>query len=481
MKRNKLGLISKNKPYRHQTTAYNRIMKKIKTARKEKGRIIIPTGGGKTSIEAAVLLACLTSPSRKAKRRIHLVLAPRIALLNQLMTEYRDTIGDSYLAVAFHSGNTESDYNKITWSENSTTSPSQLVEEYERAQLMNKDLVIFSTYHSAFKLDQFKFFCGIADESQYCVQEKFHESVVSLKIKKALFFTATEKHTPSAKGTGNNNKDVFGNIIFQAAPGTLIKQGIIVPPRMHHCDATGKNIIEEVIHIIETHEEECVRDNKCNTVKVLFACDGTDSVKAIHEKQAVIQSAHPDYEIFTITSKTGCFHNDVSIPRTEFMYRLALAEKAIVAHFDILSEGIDVDGITGVAIMRNLNHSKLIQTIGRAVRLLIINGQNVKKYALVTVCTYEGMDDRRVYVQDMIDMILLAGFNVNSEDIFETSPGKGKEDDDEVADAEERQKKTKNINTNVDFKDYIDELDMYEKLFTLVNSGKVTEAVKLIR
>jgi hypothetical protein len=40
----------------------------------------------------------------------------------------------------------------------------------------------------------------------------------------------------------------------------------------------------------------------------------------------------------------------------------------IVAHYDTLSEGIDIDSISGVLLMREMTKSKLIQTIGRASR-----------------------------------------------------------------------------------------------------------------
>ena len=64
----------------------------------DRGRVIIPTGGGKTAIEAHSLR--LRGISDKFK--IHLVLSPRIALTNQLIKEYRNYIGHDYLAMAFH-------------------------------------------------------------------------------------------------------------------------------------------------------------------------------------------------------------------------------------------------------------------------------------------------------------------------------------------------------------------------------------------
>ena len=133
-------------PYLHQEECTQSINDfKLAFKSKIKGRIVIPTGGGKTLIQQIELNANLKGGKNP---RIHLVLAPRIALLNQLSNSYRDTIGNDYVALAFHSGHSETDYEKVMWEEQSTTNINTVLEEIERAKLMKKDLVIFSTYHS---------------------------------------------------------------------------------------------------------------------------------------------------------------------------------------------------------------------------------------------------------------------------------------------------------------------------------------------
>lgn len=78
---------------------------------------------------------------------LHLVLAPRIVLVNQLFNEYRRFIGKNYIAVAFHSGRKEQDYQKIQWQEaKATTHLDNVSAEKDRANLMKKDLVIFCTH-----------------------------------------------------------------------------------------------------------------------------------------------------------------------------------------------------------------------------------------------------------------------------------------------------------------------------------------------
>ena len=48
-------------------------------------------------------------------------------------------------------------------------------------------------------------------------------------------------------------------------------------------------------------------------------------------------------------------------------------QEIIVIHYDILTEGIDVPGLTGVLFLRNLKKSKFIQTLGRVARLNILD------------------------------------------------------------------------------------------------------------
>lgn len=456
------------KLYQHQAAAKRKInqLKAASPRAKIKGRIIIPTGGGKTLIQIKELTANLTNG-----KRVHLVLAPRIALLNQLSREYRAEIGDKYLALAFHSGMTEPDSNEtVNWLENSTTSSKTVVEDIARSKLMKKDLVIFSTYHSAHKLAELgiNFNCGICDESQYCVQENFHLKIRELSVRKFWFFTATEKHTSSMEGNGLNNEEVFGKIVYQTTPEKLIKKGIIVPPRLHHAEVDGDNIVKEVIGITKIHAAENAK-NKMPKTKVLYACNGTKNVKEIFKSVKTIQHELPEFDIFTITSSHGVWINSTEVDRTTFLAELDSCDNAIIAHYDILSEGIDIGGITGVVLMRNLTQSKLIQTIGRAVRRFFVNGKNIKKYALVTVITRNDIKDNYEYVNGIVNALRMGGYGINFEDILEISPGNG-DDDPEIDDLYEDEDHRKN-NSNITLRHFLENENMFDKLFDMLDSG----------
>jgi superfamily II DNA or RNA helicase len=422
--------MTKITPHPHQQEALDAIA--VHTA--DKGRVVMPTGAGKTLVEAFVLRDAINDHS---ETRIHLVLAPRIALVNQLIREYRNFAGQNYIAVAFHSGTHEPDYTKVKWSETSTTRVDNVKTELDKAEKLGKDLVIFSTYASCHKLIGFNFTTLIADESQYCTAENFFDSIRNLSAARKLFFTATERHALSAAGRGLNNVDVFGEVIYQVAPQTLIDGGYIVAPRLHVMSASAKSdgytVIDEVINAatkqVELSESMPVR-------KVLFAMNGTADVASVVENVDRIKAALPGYTIFTIVSNSrfGAMIDGNKIKKGNWMKELRDCDNALIFHYDILSEGIDIDGITGVVLLRNMQHAKLLQTIGRAVRVYKAN-PSAKPYAWVTVVSINGNDESRDHVASVFNMIRSGGFDANVETVkFTDTMVAGIAEDDELED-----------------------------------------------
>ena len=85
----------------------------------------------------------------------------------------------------------------------------------------------------------------------------------------------------------------------------------------------------------------------------------------------------------------------------------------MIFHYDILSEGIDVDGITGVFLMRNLGLAKLLQTIGRAIRVYKPNPE-IKKQAWISVAVLNGDEDDKERVKFFINAIRNSGFDISA-------------------------------------------------------------------
>jgi len=118
--------------------------------------------------------------------------------------------------------------------------------------------------------------------------------------------------------------------------------------------------------------------------------------------------------------------------RGNWMKELRDCDNALIFHYDILSEGIDVDGITGVVLLRNMQHAKLLQTIGRAVRVYKAN-PSAKPYAWVTVVSINGNDESRDHVASVFNMIRSGGFDANVETVkFTDTMVAGIAEDDEL-------------------------------------------------
>lgn len=398
-----------------------------------RGRFVMPTGAGKTLVESQILDWQFNNNS---KTGIHLVLAPRIMLGNQLLGEYKGFLGkEGFRAIAFHSGEHTAE-DGVKWKEEATTQKHKVEEAYINAQKLGQQLVVFSTYHSCGKLGGINFDTIIADEAQYCVAENFNESFRNLTARVRLTFTATERHTASNTGFGLNNEDLYGTRWYYISPDELIKRGRIVPPRLHiaHIETPndGKSIVSQVIEIAQKQIE--LTQETLNFSKVLFAMSGTDDVKTVEENANKLREHFPNHVVFTITSRSGAMINGKAVKRKEFMLQLKNCENALIFHYDILSEGIDVDGITGVAIMRNMSLSKLLQTIGRAVRLYKPDPSK-KPQAWISVPVVNGNEDDAERISFVIRTLRNGGFDISKEDVYETKGERHESDEENMDDA----------------------------------------------
>jgi len=251
--------------------------------------------------------------------------------------------------------------------------------------------------------------------------------------------------TASNSGFGLNNEELYGTRWYYISPDELIKRGRIVPPRLHimHAETVdeGASIVSQVTEIAQ--EQIKLTETTLEFSKVLFAMSGTDDVKTVEDNIKDIRDTFPNHNVFTITSRNGAQINGVEVKRKQFMQELKTCENALIFHYDILSEGIDIDGITGVAIMRNMNQAKLLQTIGRAVRIYKANPK-LKQQALVSVPVINSNDETHAFVQDIIIAMRDGGFEINAEQVLFTGKnGPGIHEDYDLDDQYELNKKKK--------------------------------------
>lgn len=444
----KIGRISKKHknpitPHDYQQEALNNFIRKRKEKRAFKGRYIYPTGAGKTLIESLILNQQIDLCDGGS----HLVVAPRIALLIQLMREYRELIGDRYIPIGLHSGSEEPEVDDSDWmrrTQKNTTDQNIVKREIHNAQSMNKSVVVFSTYHSLHKLtpkfDDFSFDTMIADESQYCVSENYFDQVRDIDAKIKLFFTATERHYVKKDGTkverSNDNETVFGKSLGSQTVRNLVKRGILVEPILHLMRGATRSgevnhdtLVAEARHI--ANEQRCLVSKNLHA-KTLFACREAANVEIIvdlknnKENLKRLQRNVPDHTIFTIISKKpfGAMIDGEEVNRKTFLDRLKSCNgNALIFHYNILSEGIDVDGITGVAILRKMGDAKMMQTIGRCLRPYK-KDPSLKPYAYVSVPIIEDDLRKSDHLNEIVRKILESGLEIDAEKVVISDIGK---------------------------------------------------------
>lgn len=469
--------------YKHQEECLKAIRDFFQEEENVSGRIVIPTGGGKSRIESIVVDEF--GVKQKDRRGASLVLFHRIALGQQHVglgsseedkRGFREWIGmDDWVAAAFHSGEHYAPKGRSRYSECSTTNPETLQQFIAAQNNKGKYVIVFSTYHSYHKLTDVSFDVMIADESQFLVQEKYFNVYDTIDARRKLCFTATEKWTDSDSGFGLNNESMFGPRVYEVKAAELIEQGIIVKPKIHVLETssveTKSKIFDLCRRIAKYHADKF--EKTLGFSKTLFAISNSNDLLEILKNQDKFRETLPGYDIFIIHSREeiGVTKNGEEIKnRNEFLDEIRASKNCLIFHYDILSEGIDISGITGVAILRSMNTCKLLQTVGRSLRLHKENGVNIKEYSLVTIPVWNNCKDDWVNVQRHLIALRTGGFPLDEsfdisyelvKDAKERLNLKEEEDLEDLISSEEH---TKSVQKNLDDALHLLEKDMIEEL-----------------
>lgn len=365
-----------------------------------RGIVCMPTGVGKTFCQASMIANDIAQ--NPSQFRIYVVNAPRILLSYQLLKEVYGFLIDLDIEARYmfvHSGGATDERELELVRKNSTVPFSQIGASINTAEIgrmmtkaknQNLPLIFFSTYNSADKIEIARRESRITqpvsmvlnDEAHYLVQEQFHDILTTLPAPRCYFFTATMIQTPSDRGRGMNNEELYGKVLYQMLPIEAIALGKMVRPRLHivttdgvyNTDDYNRSLNKIIKDSFEQHENVLTATNQCP--KLLISTKGTQDIRDfVNNSPEYLMLRNADVDIYAVSSteEVGNQINGVRVRRQEFLKRLKADgetpdKKLIVLHYDILAEGIDVSGFTGIMPLRTLNKSKFLQTYGRSAR-----------------------------------------------------------------------------------------------------------------
>jgi superfamily II DNA or RNA helicase len=332
-----------------------------------KGLIVIPTGGGKTVVfmqDAKNRIANATEPLT------FVIVAPRIMLAVQLAEEFENYLqGENVSFFHVHSGGVK--HHPVS------TNPLNIELGSVLAKQSGKHHFIFTTYNSLPTVNKSGVSIDVAyfDEAHHCVKPSNFVGIAqtSANADNAYFFTATPRVNNSVQSM--NNTDVYGQKIISIPAQELIDVGSIIPPKVetHEYDdiRTKENAAyvdaENVIEILSKLEDPCP--------KVLIAAPSSKVIWSMFAETDLTSCLDSmGYKIMHITSKHGAYIGKKKVSREVFFNKLNEYgndpnQKFVLVHYSILSEGMNVHGLTHCILLRNLPSIEMCQTIGRVVRM----------------------------------------------------------------------------------------------------------------
>ena len=332
------------------------------------GQIIVPTGGGKTYI----MIADAVNQLKSGPKTI-VVVAPRILLANQLCEEFMEFVSATWTHVCHaHSGETH---------HFSSTKPERIAIFNNVSRAAGESCIIFTTYHSLQRVVD----SGINIDTIYfdeahngCGRHFFIalEQVVRYATRR-YFFTATPRvGRGQSVARGMNNTTIWGGVLENVPAQELIAAGAIVPPRVVPFETNrARNKVNA--HEVDAANLKDMFDqlNVFQNPKVLVAAPSSKVLGNMLGHTDILDYFYQKgYDVMHITSKFGAIINDKKVGREEFFQTLQTwgaddTKKFVIFHYSILSEGINVPGLTHTILLRNLPIIEMAQTIGRVIRV----------------------------------------------------------------------------------------------------------------
>jgi superfamily II DNA or RNA helicase len=329
-----------------------------------KGIVVIPTGGGKTTI----FLQDVKTRLESATGLLNIVVvAPKILLASQLASQFKSYLKDfdNIFITDVHSG------------ENGITNPSAILTTNRMIRSMNLHHILFTTYKSLPRILEagIEIDVAIFDEAHHSTIESNFVGVAqtSMMSKNTYFFTATPKHTKTK--TSMCNSSVYGGTIVSVPANQLVKDGYILPPKVMTYKSESFRTKDNACFVDAENVLNFLNEIEIDNPKVLVASPSTKVIADMLSQTDLIQQLEDmDYQILHITSKYGPIVNGKKVSRELFFETLSQlgnddTAKFVLFHYSIISEGIDVPGFNAALLLRNLPFIELVQTIGRILRM----------------------------------------------------------------------------------------------------------------
>jgi hypothetical protein len=173
-------------------------------------------------------------------------------------------------------------------------------------------------------------------------------------------------------------------VIYTLLPREAIERGKMIRPRIHHIKTEGVRTSEDydnsfnlvILNSFKQHKEHLNNNHKELSPKILVSTRGANDIKNFLLSNEYTELRNSGVDVFAISSnqEVGNDVNGEKVKRQEFLKRLRdygkdVSREMLILHFDILTEGIDVPGITTIMPLRELNKSRFIQTFGRCARV----------------------------------------------------------------------------------------------------------------
>ena len=187
---------------------------------------------------------------------------------------------------------------------------------------------------------------------------------------------ATEEYDGSSWTSGGNLNTARQDL---AGCGTqtagLAVGGAIVPPKVVPFQTNRKRNKDNAHDVDADNLKDMIESLDNGNHKILVSAPSSKILgKMLGQTPILDYFKSNGYQVMHITSKFGAVINGKKVGREKFFDVLTKwggenDKKFVIFHYSILSEGINVNGLTHTILLRNLPVIEMAQTIGRVIRV----------------------------------------------------------------------------------------------------------------